>query len=125
MRHNRLSMKHFSYPMANKVSNNTKLEFICMIPSKIECRKYTSCQFEIMIKIQPADESMTRSLHKEYEFILIIRTVKEKLHSNIKYHTVCNKKCTGINYSEIGTLNTIIKLMTIQLTDSLYMVFLS
>jgi hypothetical protein len=54
MKHNRLSMKHFSYTMANKMSDYTKFEFICMIPSKIKCLKY-----------QHADESMTRSLQKE------------------------------------------------------------
>jgi hypothetical protein len=42
MKHNRLSMKNFANPMANKLSNYTKLELVCMIPSKIKCRKYSS-----------------------------------------------------------------------------------
>jgi hypothetical protein len=50
MKHNRLSMKNFSNAMADKMSNYTKLELVCMIPSKIECRKNGSCEFEIMEK---------------------------------------------------------------------------
>jgi hypothetical protein len=58
MKHNRLSMKNFANPMADKLSNYTKLELVCMIPSKIKCRKYGSCQFEIMAK-KHVNESMT------------------------------------------------------------------
>jgi hypothetical protein len=50
MKHNRLSMKNFSNAMADKMSNYTKLELVCMIPSKIECHKNGSCQLEIMEK---------------------------------------------------------------------------
>ena len=36
MKHCRLSMEHFPYPMAHKLLNYTIFEFICMIPSKFE-----------------------------------------------------------------------------------------
>jgi hypothetical protein len=36
MKHRRLSMEHFSYPMADKLLNYTILEFVCMVPIKIE-----------------------------------------------------------------------------------------
>ena len=36
VKHRRLSMKHFSYPMADKLFNYAILEFVCMVPSNIE-----------------------------------------------------------------------------------------
>jgi hypothetical protein len=36
MKHHRLSMKHLSYTMADKLLNYTVLELVCMVPSKIE-----------------------------------------------------------------------------------------
>jgi hypothetical protein len=51
MKHNRLSMKHFSYTMTNKLLHYTILEFVRMIPSKNKCFKSYTVNIKLIIRI--------------------------------------------------------------------------